>query len=74
MSTPRGNVQFRRSLYVVADVRAGEPLTAANVRSIRPGLGLAPKHLPEILGRRAARDLKRGEALSWEMLAAAAAA
>lgn len=58
----------RRSLYVVADVAAGEAMTAANVRSIRPGYGLAPKHLPDIIGRRAARDLKRGERLSWEML------
>ena len=70
----KGNLQFRRSLYVVADVRAGEPITAANVRSIRPGLGLAPQHLPEVLGRRAARDLKRGEPLAWDMVAAAAAA
>ena len=70
----RGNLQFRRSLYVTADVRAGEPLTPANVRSIRPGLGLAPQHLPEVLGRRAARDLKRGEPLAWDMLTAAAAA
>lgn len=62
------NAQFRRSLYVVADVAAGAPLTAASVRSIRPGLGLAPKHLPEVLGRPAARDLKRGEPLDWSML------
>ena len=59
----------RRSLYVVADVAAGEAITAANVRSIRPGYGLAPKHLPEVIGRRAARCLKRGERLSWDMLA-----
>jgi N-acetylneuraminate synthase len=58
----------RRSLYVVADVRRGEPLTPANVRSIRPGHGLAPKHLAAILGRPAARDLKRGEPLDWAML------
>jgi pseudaminic acid synthase len=58
----------RRSLYVVADVKAGEPLTAANVRSIRPGHGLAPKHLPEVIGKRAARDLKRGEPLAWDSL------
>ena len=70
----KGNLQFRRSLYVVADVRAGETVTAAHVRSIRPGLGLAPQHLPEVIGRRAARDLKRGEPLAWDMLAAAAAA
>ncbi|WP_334162784.1 pseudaminic acid synthase [Phenylobacterium sp.] len=59
----------RRSLYVVADVAAGEPLTPANVRSIRPGHGLSPKHLPQVLGRQAARPLKRGEPLAWEMLA-----
>ena len=59
----------RRSLYVVADVPAGTVLTAAMVRSIRPGLGLAPKHLPEVLGRRAARDLRRGQAFDWTMLA-----
>ena len=62
------SLQFRRSLYVVADVAAGEAITKANVRSIRPGLGLPPKHLPEILGRTAARALKRGEPLSWDML------
>lgn len=59
---------FRRSLYVVADVAAGAALSATNVRSIRPGHGLPPKHLPDVLGKRAARDLKRGEALAWEMI------
>ncbi|MBQ1543026.1 MAG: pseudaminic acid synthase [Caulobacteraceae bacterium] len=62
------NAQFRRSLYVVADVAAGEALTPANIRSIRPGHGLPPKALDHVLGRRAARDLKRGEALAWEMV------
>lgn len=66
--TERANATFRRSLYVVADVAAGEAITKANVRSIRPGLGLAPKHLPEVLGRTAKRALKRGEPLAWEML------
>jgi N-acetylneuraminate synthase len=61
----QASVGFRRSIYVVRDVTAGEPLTRENVRSIRPGHGLAPKHLPEVLGRRAARDLKRGEPLDW---------
>ena len=60
---------LRRSLYVVADVKKGEPLTPENVRSIRPGHGMAPKHLYEVLGKPAARDLKRGEPLAWELIA-----
>ena len=62
--------QFRRSLYIVEDIAAGERLTERHVRSIRPGLGLAPKHLPQVLGMRAARALKSGEALAWDMLLA----
>ncbi len=63
-----GNRQFRRSLYVVADIAAGEILTEQNVRSIRPGHGLAPKHLPRILGQRARRALKRGTPLDWSVV------
>jgi N-acetylneuraminate synthase len=62
----RGSIAFRRSIYVVRDVAAGDRLTAENIRSIRPGYGLPPKHLPNVLGRRAARDLKRGEPLKLE--------
>ena len=58
----------RRSLYVVADVARGQPLSPANVRSIRPGHGLPPKHLAEVLGKPAARDLKRGEPLAWDLI------
>jgi len=65
----KGNMQFRRSLYVTAPVVAGDVLTEAHVRSIRPGYGLAPKHLPDVLGRRAARDLAYGEPLTWDLLA-----
>lgn len=61
--------QLRRSLYAVADIRKGEPFTPANVRSIRPGYGLAPKHLPEVVGRRAAEDIARGTAMGWNLLA-----
>lgn len=68
LGSERGNAQFRRSLYVAADVRAGEALTRANVRSIRPGHGLAPAHLDTVLGRKAARDLVRGEPLAWDMV------
>ena len=63
-----GNRQFRRSLYVVRDVPAGEIIGEADIRSIRPGHGLPPKVLPEVLGRRAARDLTRGEPLAWDMV------
>jgi len=59
---------LRRSLYVVKDVAAGEKLTEENIRSIRPGLGLAPKFLPDVLGRPASRALKRGTALDWSMI------
>jgi pseudaminic acid synthase len=61
---------FRRSLFAVADIAAGERFTEQNVRSIRPGLGLPPKELPRLLGRRAARAISRGEPLSWDCVAA----
>lgn len=60
---------FRRSLYAVRDIAAGEALTSQNVRSIRPGLGLAPKHLGAVLGRTAQREIRRGTALAWDLLA-----
>ncbi len=59
---------FRRSLFVVADVRAGERFTASNLRSIRPGHGLSPAFLPQVIGRRAAVDIERGTPLSWELV------
>ena len=70
----KGSAVFRRSLYVVRDIAAGEPITRDNVRSIRPGFGLAPRMLPEVLGATAARDLKRGTPLSLADLAPASAA
>ena len=59
---------FRRSLFVVADVDAGEMFTKANVRSIRPGHGLHTRHLPEVLGKRASQRIERGTPLSWELI------
>jgi len=59
---------FRRSLFVVEDMVAGEAFTAKNVRSIRPGQGLHTRHLPAVLGRRAARDIERGTPLSWDLV------
>jgi pseudaminic acid synthase len=62
------SLQFRRSLYVVEDVKAGATFTPANVRAIRPGLGLAPKHLEQVLGRPATVDVRRGTPLRWEIV------
>lgn len=63
-----GNVMFRRSLYATEDIGAGGRLTERNVRSIRPGYGLAPKHLREILGKRAIRAIPRGTPLDWPLI------
>lgn len=63
-----GNVKFRRSLYVVQDIKAGEKLTAENVRSIRPGFGLAPKFYQQVLGRTAKQDITAGTALQFELV------
>ena len=59
---------FRRSLFVVKDMKVGEVFTEENVRSIRPAYGLHPRHLNDVLGRRAAQDIKEGTPLSWELL------
>lgn len=59
---------FRRSLFVVKDMKAGEKFTSENVRSIRPGYGLHTRYLDEVLGRRASSDIKRGTPLSWSCL------
>lgn len=64
----KGNAQFRRSLYVVADVKAGDIVTPENVRSIRPGFGLAPRYYDDILGRKFASDVSRATPVSWELL------
>ena len=68
LGSEKANLQFRRSLYVTADVKAGETLTKANVRSVRPGNGLPPAELDRVLGRTASRDLKFGEPLDWGMV------
>lgn len=60
------NLAFRRSLFVVENIAKGETFTERNVRSIRPSHGLPPRHLPEILGRQAARNLERGTPLGWD--------
>jgi N-acetylneuraminate synthase len=59
----KSSITFRRSLYIVKDLKAGDVLTKENVRAIRPGLGLLPKHLNQVLGKTIRRDLKTGTAL-----------
>jgi pseudaminic acid synthase len=59
---------YRRSLFVVSDLKAGEVITEDKVRSIRPGHGLHPRYLPDILGRCALRDVEKGTPFSWGML------
>jgi N-acetylneuraminate synthase len=68
IAAERASLQFRRSLYVVQDMKAGEPFTADNVRAIRPGLGLPPKFATQVLGRRVAKDVRRGTPLAWELV------
>lgn len=62
------SIVFRRSLYVVKDLKAGEMLTQQNVHAIRPGLGLPTKYLEVVLGKIVKQDVKRGTALEWKML------
>jgi pseudaminic acid synthase len=62
------SIQFRRSLYITQDIQAGDRLDEQNVRCIRPGFGLAPKHLSEILGRRVYTAVKRGTPVAWKLL------
>lgn len=67
-SSERGNTKFRRSLYVVGDnVKAGDILTSENVRSIRPGYGLAPKYYQHVIGKKVVRDIPKGTALSFDL-------
>jgi len=59
---------FRRSLFVIADVHEGDTFSSSNVRSIRPGYGLHPRHLEDVLGRVASCDIARGTPLKWSMI------
>jgi N-acetylneuraminate synthase len=67
-SSEQGNVQFRRSLYFVKDLQAGDVITADAVRSVRPGYGLAPKFLPDVIGKRVVKDVKKNSAVKREVL------
>lgn len=67
-SSEQGNVKFRRSLYFVRDLPAGEIISPDAVRSVRPGFGLAPKYLDQMLGRRAARQIYKNTPVTKEDL------
>jgi N-acylneuraminate-9-phosphate synthase len=60
--------RFRRSLYIVEDMEAGDEFTEKNLRSIRPGLGLPPKYYDIILGKKIRKDVSRGTALRWDLV------
>lgn len=62
------NREFARSLFVVKDIQAGEVFTTEHVRSIRPGHGLAPKHIDSIIGKVARKDIERGTPMSWDLI------
>ena len=61
------SIQYRRSLYIVKDLKAGDYLTNENVRAIRPGFGLPAKYLEVVLGKSVKQDVARGTALGWGM-------
>lgn len=62
------SLQFRRSLYIVQEVKAGEVFTKENIRSIRPGLGLSPRYYDIVLGKICNRDISKGTPLSWDFI------
>lgn len=64
----RNSLVFRRSIYIAADLRAGETLTAENLRCIRPGYGLPPKFYETLLGRRVNQDVRKGTPMAWALL------
>lgn len=64
----KGNLLFRRSVFTTREIARGEKMTRQNVRVIRPGHGLAPKFLPRLLGRRAARRIPRGTPMAWNLV------
>lgn len=64
----KDSLKFRRSLYVVEDIKAGEVFTNENIKAIRPGNGLLPKHLSKILGKKASKDIKKGTPISWDLI------
>jgi pseudaminic acid synthase len=66
--TEKGSLAFRRSLYICEDMKAGDVLTSRNLRAIRPGLGLPPKHIDQLMGKRVSRAVTRGTPVGWDLI------
>jgi pseudaminic acid synthase len=64
----KSSLRFRRTLYITKDIKAGEVLSSDNMRAIRPGLGLSPKYLDVLFGKKVRKDLKKGTPLNWELI------
>ena len=62
------NRKFRRSIYVIADLKKGDILSKENIRRIRPGYGLSPKYFSDVLGKKANSDIDKGTALDWSLI------
>jgi pseudaminic acid synthase len=69
LESEKSSIQFRRSLYVVKDMKAGDILSSKNLKAIRPGRGLPPKYLDTLLGKTVARNVSRGTAMTWDLIA-----
>ena len=67
-SSEQANVKFRRSLYFVKDLQPGDVVTPDAVRSVRPGYGLAPKHLDAVIGKKVTRSVQAATPVDWGSL------
>lgn len=67
-SSELGNVKFRRSLYYVKNIKKGEEISHDNIKSVRPGYGLAPKHLDEVIGKKVKIDVRKNTPVNWDSI------
>ncbi len=67
-SSEKDNIIFRRSIYAISDIEIGDTLNEKNIKSIRPGYGLSPKYLDEIIGKKSKKQLKRGNPVHWDCI------
>ena len=64
----KGSIKFRRSIYAIQDIKAGELISKSNIKRIRPGYGLPPKYFDDLLDKTAKVDIQRGTAISWDLI------